>query len=151
MCECGSRLLDRLGGPQALRKLLVSSASTHASGRVVEQFNLLDGTRFHAVRGSGGFDSWGVVDAKGRCCTCSGNNWSCEHASLLQEPSAAAAATAAAATASAAAAWEAKVAREVDVATGIRPLKCISQQRLPEDLRDDARLLQLSTGALSAA
>ena len=31
MCECGSRLLGRLGGPHALRKLLVSSASTHAS------------------------------------------------------------------------------------------------------------------------
>jgi len=137
-CECSRRLLAKLGGAELLTELQAAAGGTtlhDGDGALISEVYLPVGGRFLAVRpAGGGFDSWGVLDAKGRCCTCNGNNWHCAHAEALQsQPDTAAAQSATDAKRDS---WERKLSHAVDYATGKPPLRCISRRKLPQDLRD---------------
>ena len=92
---------------------------------------------YSAVRTAASFSSWGVVkhERSGQllCMSCPSLRRQCAHVSALPPP----------AVAPAGATWEDGLRRQFDLEAGQRKLTCISRDRIPEDPRTDARILDI--------
>ena len=92
---------------------------------------------YSAVRTAASFSSWGVVkhERSGQllCMSCPSLRRQCAHVSALPPP----------AVAPGGATWEDGFRKLVDLEAGQRKLTCISRDRIPEDPRTDARILNI--------
>ena len=142
MCSCCAELLAVRGGEAALRQMLQLSTPGD-SGSLVQRIYVND-TRYTAVRAGDSFEDWGILDSKQRCCTCPSRQNICDHVhELLPET-----AEDSGQSTMCADDFEKKLKAYMDFDTGSRSLTCISRLQLPEQLEDDADLLQLIAGGL---
>lgn len=145
MCPCGRRLVQHLGGSEAVQLLFCLAPISSDTDNIVQQHSI-GGSSYHVVRAGDAFADWGAVSSLGRCCTCPSRQWLCRHVAALP------------ATAEidrlptmSAADFERKLDKEFDLVAGCCRLPCIAQPRLPEELQEDAALQRLIVGAGTAA
>ncbi len=140
MCSCAEQLLAVLGGEAAVREWLQSC--TPGDGDSIVKPFYVDGTRYIAVRAGDRFQHWGILDSQHRCCTCPSRQHICDHVhEVLPET-----AEDSGQSTMCGDGFEKKLRACTDLEGGRRHLSCISRRQLPEQLEDDAELLQLITG-----
>lgn len=143
MCSCCTQLLTTHGGEAAVRLLLRISAPGDSSSIV--KLVTFGGTCYQAVRAGDSFADWGILDSKRRCCTCPARRHICDHVHEVLPDTA----DGSGQTEMSAEAFETKLQACFDLEAGSRRLDCVSKLQLPEQLEDDAALLQLITGGRS--
>jgi hypothetical protein len=90
LCPCSEQLLHSLRGRDRWQQLVsaANAALVSSGGSMVTE---LPQQGMRAVHTGSSFDSWAVVDANSRCCSCASNNYHCCHAQLVSPAAASAA------------------------------------------------------------
>jgi len=81
LCDCGRWLVQQLGGDAAVRRLFALAPAGN-DYNIVQQLSF-GGMTYFAIRAGASFWDWGIVDSKGRCCSCTSRQWSCDHVNAM--------------------------------------------------------------------
>lgn len=81
LCDCGRWLVQQLGGDAAVRRLFALAPAGN-DDNIVQQLSF-GGMTYFAIRAGASFWDWGIVDSKGRCCSCTSRQWNCDHVNAM--------------------------------------------------------------------